>query len=66
MTGLLETAKVRVSVRGAVVFDDNVLADPDGNELVSSSIRGSLGCSASSPAAPVGDAGGGQPERRDR
>jgi hypothetical protein len=46
---------IRNRVNGAVVFDENVLADPDGNELVSNTIHGSLGCTVNSPSAQVGD-----------
>ncbi len=49
---------IRNRVNGAVLFDRNVLADPDGNELVSNSIRGSLDCTANSPAPQVGDSEG--------
>ena len=49
---------IRNRVNGGVAFDDNVLADPDGNELVSNSIRGTLGCTANSPAPQVGDSEG--------
>ena len=49
---------IRNDVNGSVVFDDNVLADPDGNEIVTNTIRGSLGCTGNSPAPQVGDSEG--------
>jgi len=49
---------IRNTVSGSVVFDDNVLADPDGNELVTNTIHGSLGCAGNSPAPQVGDSEG--------
>ena len=49
---------IRNDVNGSVVFDDNVLADPDGNEIVTNTIQGSLGCTGNSPAPQVGDSEG--------
>jgi hypothetical protein len=49
---------IRNSVRGSVTLNDNVLADPDGNEYVTNSIRGTLNCTGNSPAPQVGDSEG--------
>jgi hypothetical protein len=49
---------IRNDVNGSVVFDDNVLADPDGNEIVTNTIHGNLGCTGNSPAPQVGDSEG--------
>ena len=49
---------IRNDVNGSVVLDDNVLADPDGNEIVTNTIRGSLDCTGNSPAPQVGDSEG--------
>jgi len=46
------------NVYGSVTLNDNVLADPDGNEFVSNTIHGSLNCSGNSPAPQAGDSGG--------
>ncbi len=48
----------RTTVGGNVDFRDNVVADPDGNEVQTNTVRGNLSCKANSPAAQVGDSGG--------
>jgi len=45
-------------VNGSVRFNNNVLVDPDGNELVTNVIHGSLSCHGNSPAPQAGDSGG--------
>jgi hypothetical protein len=50
---------IRNHVNGSVNLNGNTLEDPDGNEYVGNSIRGSLNCAGNSPAAQVGDSGGG-------
>jgi hypothetical protein len=49
---------IRNHVSGSVTLNDNVLADPDGNEYVTNTIHGSLTCSGNSPAPQVGDSEG--------
>lgn len=49
---------IRNHVNGAVNLSGNVLADPDGNEYVTNTIRGSLSCYGNSPAPQVGDSEG--------
>ncbi len=49
---------IRNHVSGSVTLNDNVLADPDGNEFVTNTIHGSLNCSGNSPAPQVGDSEG--------
>jgi hypothetical protein len=49
---------IRNHVDGSVTLQDNVLADPDGNEYVTNTIHGSLMCSGNSPAPQVGDSEG--------
>ena len=49
---------IRNSVRGVVNLNNNVLADPDGNEYVTNTIHGSLNCVGNSPAPQVGDSEG--------
>ena len=49
---------IRNHVNGSVTLNDNVLADPDGNEYVTNVIHGSLNCSGNSPAPQVGDSEG--------
>jgi len=49
---------IRNHVNGAVNLNNNVLADPDGNEYVTNVINGSLNCSGNSPAPQVGDSEG--------
>jgi hypothetical protein len=50
---------IRNTVSGTVEMRNNVLQDPDGNEYVTNTIRGSLLCSGNSPAPQVGDSQGG-------
>ena len=45
-------------VGGLVRLNNNVLADPDGNEYVTNTIYGSLFCRGNVPAPQVGDSGG--------
>jgi len=48
----------RNTVQHSVLFRDNVVADPDGNEVQTNTVRGNLICRADSPAAQEGDSGG--------
>jgi hypothetical protein len=45
-------------VNGSVRLNNNVLADPDGNEYVTHMIHGSLHCRGNSPAPQIGDSEG--------
>jgi hypothetical protein len=49
---------IRNRVNGSVNLNNNVLADPDGNEYVTNVINGSLNCLGNSPAPQVGDSEG--------
>jgi hypothetical protein len=49
---------IRNHVNGSVNLNDNVLADPDGNEYVTNTIHGSLNCAGNSPAPQIGDSEG--------
>jgi hypothetical protein len=49
---------IRNHVNGSVSLNDNVLADPDGNEYVSNAIHGGLNCAGNTPAPQVGDSEG--------
>lgn len=49
---------IRNHVNGSVTFSNNTVLDPDGNEFVTNSIRGSLSCGGNTPAPQVGDSGG--------
>jgi hypothetical protein len=49
---------IRNQVNGSVNLNDNVLADPDGNEYVTNTIHGSLNCAGNSPAPQIGDSEG--------
>jgi hypothetical protein len=49
---------IRNTVSGNVNFNDNVNADPDGNEVVTNTISRNLNCSGDSPAPQMGDSGG--------
>jgi hypothetical protein len=49
---------IRNHVSGSVNLNDNVLADPDGNEYVTNTIKGNLVCHDNSPAPQVGDSEG--------
>jgi hypothetical protein len=48
----------RSTVAGNVNFNDNVVADPDGNEVATDTVGGNLNCSGNDPAPQVGDSGG--------
>lgn len=48
----------RNTVQHSVLFRDNIVADPDGNEVQTNTVRGNLICRADSPAAQEGDSGG--------
>ena len=52
---------IRNNVGQSVYYSDNLLADPDGNEIVSNTIAGNLVCFRNSPPPQVGDSEG-QPE----
>jgi hypothetical protein len=49
---------IRNTVNGGVTFNDNTLADPDGNEVVTNTIHGSISCEGNDPAPQVGDSEG--------
>ena len=49
---------IRNNVGGRVVFSNNVMDDPDANEIVTNGIFGNLVCFGNSPAPQVGDSGG--------
>ena len=49
---------IRNNVNGSVNLNNNMLADPDGNEYVTNKINGSLNCSGNDPAPQVGDSEG--------
>jgi hypothetical protein len=49
---------IRNTVNGAVKINNNTLVDPDANEIVTNTIRGSLQCSGNTPAPQVGDSEG--------
>jgi hypothetical protein len=49
---------LRNTVNGSVNFNNNTLLDPDGNEVVTNTIHGSLNCSGNDPAPQVGDSEG--------
>ena len=49
---------IRNNVHGTVNLNNNVLADPDGNEYVTNTIHGSLNCSGNVPAPQIGDSEG--------
>jgi len=49
---------IRNNVRGNVVYSNNILADPDANEVVTNTIKGNLVCTGNKPAAQIGDSGG--------
>ncbi|HZT84136.1 MAG TPA: hypothetical protein VE984_01795 [Gaiellaceae bacterium] len=48
----------RTTVGHSVHFRNNVVADPDGNEVATNVVADDLVCSGDSPAAQVGDSGG--------
>lgn len=49
---------IRNTVHGSVTFNNNTVADPDGNEFVTNTIHGSLSCAGNDPAPQVGDSEG--------
>jgi hypothetical protein len=49
---------IRNTVNGSVTFNDNTVADPDGNEVVTNTIHGSISCAGNDPAPQVGDSEG--------
>jgi len=49
---------IRNHVSGSVTLANNTLADPDGNEYVTNTIRGTLRCWGNDPAPQVGDSQG--------
>jgi hypothetical protein len=49
---------IRNTVYGNVNFSNNVLADPDGNEVVTNTIYGNLNCEHNNPQPQVGDSEG--------
>jgi hypothetical protein len=49
---------IRNTVIGGVGFNDNVVVDTDGNEVVTNTISGGLRCTGNSPAPQVGDSEG--------
>jgi 5'-nucleotidase len=49
---------IRNNVNGSVNFNNNTVLDPDGNEVVTNTIHGSLNCSGNTPAPQVGDSEG--------
>jgi hypothetical protein len=49
---------IRNHVNGGLRFNGNVLADPDGNEVVTNVIHGSVSCAGNNPAPQVGDSEG--------
>jgi hypothetical protein len=49
---------IRNHVNGTVNLNDNVVADPDGNEFVTNTIHGNMNCAGNDPAAQVGDSEG--------
>jgi hypothetical protein len=49
---------IRNSVHGTVNLSNNQMDDPDANEFVTNTIKGSLVCHNNSPAPQVGDSGG--------
>lgn len=49
---------IRNDVHGTVDFNNNVVSDPDGNEIVTNTIHGNLNCAANDPSPQVGDSEG--------
>jgi hypothetical protein len=49
---------IRNHVNGSVNLNNNVLADPDGNEYVTNTIHGGLHCAGNNPAPQIGDSEG--------
>src|SRR5689334_19802753 len=46
---------IRNNVQGSTNLNNNVLADPDGNEFVTNTIHGNLNCAGNDPAPQTGD-----------
>lgn len=49
---------IRNHVSGTVVYNANLTADPDANEVVTNTVGGNLVCQGNDPAPQVGDSGG--------
>jgi len=49
---------IRNNVNGSVNFNNNTVLDPDGNEVVTNTIHGSLNCSGNEPPPQIGDSEG--------
>ena len=49
---------VRVAIANKVTLNNNVTADPDGNEMATNSIRGDLKCAGNNPSPQIGDSAG--------
>jgi hypothetical protein len=49
---------IRNNVKGSLIMRNNVVADSDGNEVVTNTISGNLVCSGNDPAPQQGDSGG--------
>jgi hypothetical protein len=49
---------IRNTVNGGLTFNNNTVADPDGNEVVTNTIHGNLNCVGNDPAPQVGDSEG--------
>jgi hypothetical protein len=49
---------IRNTVNGGLTFNNNTVADPDGNEVVTNTIHGSISCAGNDPAPQVGDSEG--------
>jgi hypothetical protein len=49
---------VRNAINDDVAFNNNVTADPDGNEMATNSIRGNLKCAGNKPSPQIGDSAG--------
>jgi hypothetical protein len=48
----------RNTVNGSFTFNNNTVIDPDGNEIQTNTIHGSMNCSGNIPAPQSGDSGG--------
>jgi hypothetical protein len=49
---------IRNTVNGGLTFNNNTVADLDGNEVVTNTIHGSVSCAGNDPAPQVGDSEG--------
>ncbi len=49
---------VRDAIANQVTLNNNVTADPDGNEMATNSIRGNLKCAGNNPSPQIGDSAG--------